>query len=608
MSPTPFSYANASWLLTDGSVLIMTLDGTGTCFKLTPDNTGSYINGTWSQAATMITQRLYFGSGVLADGRVLVCGGEYSGSNFAQTETNACEIYDAVANTWTSVPAPSGWGNIGDSPTMVLPNGQFLIGHNSNSQSALYDPTTSSWTFTGNSNAGLFAEDTWTLLPNNRVLDIECFNSPFTQYYDVASGTWVSIPGSLPGGLADPGPSHEIGADVLLPNDTVFAIGGTANTDIYDVASNTWSGGPTLPIVGGSQLCQSDAPAAVLPDGNVLMALSPYSPNNYPGPTYMFEYDGTSIAQVADAPIDPNIPSFAATFLVLPTGQVLMTSQSNEVDIYTPAGSPQAAWAPTITSAASAVQQGSSNNPLSGTQLNGVSQGAAYGDDNASFTNYPIVRIQNAASGHVFYCRTHDHSTMGVQTGSAIVSTQFDVPAGTETGPSRLYVVANGIPSAPQTVNVVAPHVVLPSTYSLFRGIQSSGGLSSLFFADSNVVGVQTGPTLVSSEAPVQVVVTGTSPTLSPTSLKFTTTAKLNTPGTSQTISLWNYSTGKYDVLDTREISTSSLSVTVTATGTLSNYVGLLGAVQAKISYKQTGPTLIYHWTASIDLANWTIQ
>jgi hypothetical protein len=54
----------------------------------------------------------------------------------------------------------------------------------------------------------------------------------------------------------------------------------------------------------------------------------------------------------------------------------------------------------------------------------------------------------------VFYARTHDHSTMGVATGSQTVSTQFDVPSNAEVGPSKLYVVTNGIPSAARPVTV----------------------------------------------------------------------------------------------------------------------------------------------------------
>jgi hypothetical protein len=92
--------------------------------------------------------------------------------------------------------------------------------------------------------------------------------------------------------------------------------------------------------------------------------------------------------------------------------------------------------------------------PISGTQFNGLSQAADVGDELNAATNYPLVRITNTASGHVVYARTHGHSSMGVATGSTIVSTSFDVPSVTETGASSLAVVANGIPSAPVSVTV----------------------------------------------------------------------------------------------------------------------------------------------------------
>src|SRR5262249_23551774 len=59
----------------------------------------------------------------------------------------------------------------------------------------------------------------------------------------------------------------------------------------------------------------------------------------------------------------------------------------------------------------------------------------------------PLVRITNRASGHVLYAKTHDHSSMGVATGNAIVSTQFDIPAAIEDGLSDIEVVANGLAS-----------------------------------------------------------------------------------------------------------------------------------------------------------------
>jgi hypothetical protein len=68
-------------------------------------------------------------------------------------------------------------------------------------------------------------------------------------------------------------------------------------------------------------------------------------------------------------------------------------------------------------------------------------------------TNFPLVRITSLQTFHVFYSRTHDHSSMAVAS-EDVVSTHFDVPAAQERGPSLLQVVANGIASDPVFVYV----------------------------------------------------------------------------------------------------------------------------------------------------------
>jgi hypothetical protein len=51
---------------------------------------------------------------------------------------------------------------------------------------------------------------------------------------------------------------------------------------------------------------------------------------------------------------------------------------------------------------------------VTGKQLNGLTKGAAYGDDEQSSTNFPLVRITHNATGHVFYAWTSDFSTRSV--------------------------------------------------------------------------------------------------------------------------------------------------------------------------------------------------
>jgi hypothetical protein len=198
----------------------------------------------------------------------------------------------------------------------------------------------------------------------------------------------------------------------------------------------------------------ADAPAAVLPNGNVLCETSPGVFHN--GLTF-YEFDGkkfTKVPSVHNAGSPPT--SYQGRFLVLPTGQILYTLADGvnmDAEIYTSKGKSKSSWAPAITTAPSTVTGGMTYK-ISGKQFNGLTHGAAYGDDAQMNSNYPLVRITNNTTKHVFYARTHDHSTMGVATGKKIVSTTFDVPSGIDTGASSLVVVANGIASKPVAVTV----------------------------------------------------------------------------------------------------------------------------------------------------------
>ena len=124
---------------------------------------------------------------------------------------------------------------------------------------------------------------------------------------------------------------------------------------------------------------------------------------------------------------------------------------------YVPNGTYDPLWAPTITSIGVPISgtkytiyRTAPSYVISGTQLNGLTQGAYYGDENPAATNFPLVLIENCQTHHKSFARTHDFSTMGVATGPfTIVTTQFDVTPNIAPGLSSLTVIANGIPSQP---------------------------------------------------------------------------------------------------------------------------------------------------------------
>lgn len=441
-------------LLTDGTAIVQQMTsggfGTGNWSRLTPDINGSYVNGTWSQIASLPSgyAPLFYASAVLPDGRVVVEGGEYN--NTSQSETNLGAIYNPATNSWTSISPPSGVTEIGDAPGVVLSNGTFMVGLCCFQTAAyLLNASSLTWTSTGSGKADSYTEEGFTLLPSGKVLTVDTQNGTNSELYNPSTQSWSSA-GSTIVALSDGSPHFEIGPAVLRPDGTVFATGATSNTAIYNTNTAGWSQGPTF----SSGLDIADGPAALLPSGNVLVDSSPGVFNNG---TQFFEFNGSSLLSAPSPTNASNRTSFEGRMLVLPTGQILFTDQSSTVQIYTPAGTFQSSWRPTISSVASTLNFGSTNNSISGTQFNGLSQGAMYGDNAQMATNYPLVRITNNSTGHVFYAKTHNHSTMGVATGSATVSTQFDVPSTIEGGASTLVVVANGIPSNGVAVTVNAP-------------------------------------------------------------------------------------------------------------------------------------------------------
>jgi hypothetical protein len=444
--------ANVGFLLTDGTALFQG-NQFGDWWKLTPDIKGNYQTGTWTQVASLPSGYLplYFASAVLPDGRVMIAGGEYINDQFAFS--NECAIYDPVANSWTSVPPPAGWDFIGDSPSVVLPSGQFLIGQKFTKKMAILDATT--LTFSAVSSKGkkdFNAEEGWTLLPNGKVFTYDVKKAPNSEIYNPQAGKW-STAGQTAALLKGPPyvkevhygngliyyPPGEVGPGILLPNGTVFAAGDTpqgaasANTAIYQPAATgagTWTKGPTFP----SGVSAGDTASALLPTGNVLILGS----NNV-----LYEFNGSTLTASKFT-----APTYSSIFM-LPSGQAIVGGTG----LYQASGTVNPAWAPIITSYSATITRGQTF-PISGQQFNGLSQAASFGDEVETATNYPLVRITNAATGHVFYARTHGHSTMAVATGTAIVSTNFDVPTAAETGASTLVVVANGIPSAPVSVTV----------------------------------------------------------------------------------------------------------------------------------------------------------
>jgi hypothetical protein len=466
--------------------------------------------GKWTSVTSAPTPDSKFGDDpieVLPNGQILA-GYYNSGLTY---------LYNPVTDTWSNKSASiTGASNaspivINTPSTAGLANGETVIlsgvGGNTaaNNTFTIAGLTATSFNLVGSTGNGAYTgggtwaaskvrgdrsdEESWVKLPDNSILSYDIFGSEGVaptptfkaQRYIPSQNRWVdasNLSGANPPGLLSTSAvGQEMGPAFLLPSGLlpdgrqVIVFGGNGNTAYYNPSTDIWSAGPAEPtrVIGGvnTQLVMSDAPGAMLPNGHILLALSPLGALNpaggytFPAPTFMYELDPTT-GIYTDVTPAAGLPANSDFYymLVLPTGQVMMTGNNlNPILIYTPDGGPQDAWRPAI----STITKNNNNDAytLTGTQLNGISEGANFGDEMEMATNFPIIELRDG-DGNVSYARTSNWTSTGVATGTTPESTQFSLPAGKSLGDYyTVTVIANGIRSAPDVFGVGA-HVALP--------------------------------------------------------------------------------------------------------------------------------------------------
>ena len=424
-------------LLPDGTV--MAQNGTA-WYKLTPDSNGHYLSGTWSTLASMHDTRTYYQSQILTDGRVFVSGGEYGSGG-----TN-CETYDPASNTWTQQPQPG--LNLIDSEAETLPNGNVMVAAlATGSPCLIYDIIANDW-FDGATSLDGQDEAAWVKLTDGSTLTIDPFGTN-TERYIPSLNRWIRdnpVPQTMYGY------GGELGAGFLLPNGNVFYIGATNHTAIYTPTgttnAGTWADGATIP----NNLGAVDSSAAMMFNGKVLCALG--TDTNFGSTTYFYEYNyaNNSFTQVGSPTggTSAAIIPYGTQMLDLPDGTILFSYGNAQVYSYQPDSTPVTNGVPSITNV---IVNYDGSYAIFGRLLNGISQGAAYGDDKQMDTGRPIAYLTNSA-GHVQFCRTYNWSTCNVATGTNVLSTFMALPSGLANGTYPLVVTANGIKSAPYSFTV----------------------------------------------------------------------------------------------------------------------------------------------------------
>ena len=286
----------------------------------------------------------------------------------------------------------------------------------------------------------------------------------------------------------------------------------------YNPANNTWTTSNTNAFDahrpqlqhprrrGPSQMASDDGPGAILPNGDALIALSPIgttggASGGYPGPTQIYLFNPFATAGASGSTFSPVTPSdgqlaitannagnaFNESMLALPTGQILISDSTTTLGVYTPTGTtgtPIACSQPIV----STIRTDPSNGLLQIKKrvLNGIDEGAYYGDDEGMASNCPIVRLTDS-SGNVTYATTSNW-TPGLG-GSAGTSTDFTLGVRKNvTDYTSLTVIANGIASTTLplggiTLNgsqlIVNAGVLGTGSHTITIGESASGGVQA---------------------------------------------------------------------------------------------------------------------------------
>jgi len=234
-------YNHTATLLPDGKVLVAGGAGDGVLASAELYDPG---RGSWTATTRMAEARLSHTATLLPDGRVLVAGGCCRGPLPEDFDSLAsAELYDPVSGSWTAT------GGLieprGSHSATLLPDGKVLVAGGSRSShvpqplasAELYDPSSGSWTATGN--MGGARQGTATLLLDGRVL--AAGDSGYVQadggyvqvsaeLYDPGSGSW-----SATGKMIE---ARTYGhTATLLPDGRVLVTGGSDGSRGLDLAS-----------------------------------------------------------------------------------------------------------------------------------------------------------------------------------------------------------------------------------------------------------------------------------------------------------------------------------------------------------------------------------
>jgi len=414
--------------LADGRVLMAGGEGS-IFFDLSSAEIYDPDTETYSATGSLATGRRLHSATLLNDDRVLVAGGQ-----LIVLPTATAELFDPSANSgagaFTTTSAMTTSRTL--HTATVLPGGEILMAGGTGTSGLLasaerYDPAAGTFTATAGTMTVPRSAHGAALLPSGKVLLVS-INS--AELYDPVTDTFTAT--------ANPGAAYPQASVVVLSNGKALVTGSsTLAAELYDPDTETFS------YAGADWVPRLVHQAVALPTGGVLLV---------GGQSYGAEPDVHSDAALFE-PLSSTfvptplmaVPRTLAGAALLPSGEVFVAGGVDALFIGFPTTHASAerwsptvgdlAWRPTITSAPATATPGDEV-VIQASGLSGPE--ASSGRSNASASNHPVAIWQSRLGGGVLF------GTLVSWTSSSVT---WRVPPTAAYGPGRLTLVVNGIAS-----------------------------------------------------------------------------------------------------------------------------------------------------------------
>ena len=335
----------------------------------------------------------------LPDGSVLVAGGSIYNSSSRDITLSSAEIYTAIGafSQTGSLRTPRSGATattLADGRILVIGGEQALNAspwHRNLSSAEIYDPATGKFTSTGSMHTARL-DATASTLANGDVLvfggrDDNDLDTRSAEIYHPASGSFSIVGDSL----VYPGSSVLLRSGLVFSTGFTDAGGGTESAELYDPANGSFRLAPVGPIA------QYGVKLALLPDGRVLLVAENYPGDGCPNAGLAQVYDPLSGTYRLTGPM--SAPGRFGQVVSLPSGRILFVS--GEIDAPGGGPGPLPVWNknamvydPATNSFANLPDLAADHHDgIAVVRANGVALIAGGGDDDSGDLNAPFAEL-----------------------------------------------------------------------------------------------------------------------------------------------------------------------------------------------------------------------